>query len=240
MTNSKSINDWIPLITKLVWPVIILILLIIFNRQVSELYGIVLTSIKEGRNVEIGGFLKLGEAAKTLEIGKLSQEEISIEKIGGGGGVVRKGTVSQLTKLQRELEQNPNKKINTMLINDGIIYSVELLKRYVSTLGLKYVVFQQNGAFDGWIASSTFVAQLPMGETTFSYSELKQRTIGISKQSVAPDENAKEVLQKMQKLQLETLPVVDENDRWLFFTTRGDILTSLMTQLMLEDDDTAE
>ncbi len=234
MEKSKGINDWIPLLTKLVWPVIILILLIIFNKQVSELYTVVMKSIKEGRNVEIGGFLKLGEAASTMEIGKLSQDEISIESLGGGGGVVRKGSASQLSSLQMELEKNPTKTINTMLVNNGIIYSVDLLKQYVSTLGLKYVVFQKNAVFDGWIMSSAFVAQLPERETTLTYDDLKNRTIGISDQKVNPTDNTKEVLAKMQELHMESLPVVDDNGRWLFFANRVEILSSLMTKLMLE------
>ena len=121
MKNSKGINDWIPLLTKLVWPVIIIIMLIIFNKQVSELYTVVMKSIKEGRNVEIGGFLKLGEAASTLEIGSISQEEISIATIGGGGGVVRKGSASELERIKEDLRENPSKTINTMWLRSTIL-----------------------------------------------------------------------------------------------------------------------
>ena len=237
MEKSKSINDWIPLLTKLVWPFIILVALIVFSKQVSEIYSVVMKSIKEGRNVEIGGFLKLGETASTMEISAISQENISIDKIGGGGGVVRKGSADQLTRLQKELEENPTKTINTMIINNNILYSVDLLKQYVSTLGLKYVVFQQNGIFDGWIMSGAFVAQLPSTDITINYDELKSKTIGIRDQTVKPTDNAKKVLWKMQDLHMESLPVVDENGRWLFFTNRGEILSSLMTTIMLEKEE---
>lgn len=237
MENSKGLNDWIPLLTKLVWPVIILIALIVFNKQVSEVYTLVMKSIKEGRNVEIGGFLKLGEAASTMEIGAISQENISIEKIGGGGGVVRKGSAEQLTSLQKELGKNPTKTINTMLLNDDVLYSVKLLKQYVSTLGLRYVVFQRRGVFDGWIMSSAFVAQLPERNRTMNYDALKSNTIGISDQTVEPTDNVKDVLWKMQDLHMESLPVVDENGKWLFFTNRGEILSSLMTTIMLEKEE---
>ncbi len=56
MEKDKRLNDWIPLITKLVWPFLVVILLLIFNQQVGEIYGIVISGIKSGRNVEIGGF----------------------------------------------------------------------------------------------------------------------------------------------------------------------------------------
>lgn len=237
MEKSNKINDWIPLLTKLVWPIIILIALIVFSTQVSEVYKVVMKSIKEGRAVEFGGFLKLGEAASTIEIGKLSQDNISIDKIGGGGGVVRKGSEAQLTSLQKELEKNPTKTINTMLINNNIYYSVKLLKDYVSTLGLKYVVFQKNGVFDGWIMSGAFVAQLPANNQTLDYYELKDQTIGIRDQSVNPTDNARDVLWKMQDLHMESLPVVDEGGKWLFFANRGEILSTLMTTLMLENEE---
>ena len=237
MEKSKGINDWIPLLTKLVWPVIILILLIIFNNQVSELYTVVMKSIKEGRNVEIGGFLKLGEAAGTMEIGSVSQEEISIESLGGGGGVVRKGSASELERIKQELKDNPSKTINTMLVNDGINYSVDMLKQYVSTLGLKYVVFQKNSVFVGWINSNVFILQLPKQETTLTYDQLINRTVGISQHKIKPTENTKDVLRKMQELHMESLPVVDENGRWLFFANRGEILSSLMTTIMLDKEE---
>jgi hypothetical protein len=236
MENSKGINDWIPLLTKLVWPVIIIILLIVFNRQVSELYTVVMKSIKEGRNVEIGGFLKLGEAASSLEIGSISQEEISIISMGGGEGVVRKGSASELERILDDLRQNPSKTISTMLINNDIYYSADLLRQYVGTLGLKYVVFQKNGLFDGWILSGNFVLQLPEGDRTFSYNQLRENIIGVNTQHVKPQENTRQVLSKMQEWRMDALPVVDDDSKWLFFTTRGEILSSLMTNIMLEEE----
>lgn len=236
MENSKGINDWIPLITKLVWPLLILLALIIFNKQVSEVYTVVMTGIKEGRNVEIGGFLKLGEKASNMEIGTLSADNISIDKIGGEGGVVRKGTQSQLEQVKQELKENPTRTINTMLLNDDIRYSVKMLKEYASTLGLKYVVFQENGSFSGWMSSSAFIAQLPDTDELINYSYLKEHTVGINMESVMPTDNARDVLWKMQELHIESLPVVNEQNRWMFFTNRGEILSSLMTSIMLEKE----
>lgn len=234
MEKSKSFSDWVPLLTKLVWPVLIIVGIIVFNKQVSEVYTVVMKSVKEGRSVEFGGFLKLGEAANNVEIGDISQAEISIESIGGSGGVVRKGSVSQLENIQREINENPNKAINTLLLLDNITYSTQLIKDYVSTLGLKYAVFLKNGKFDGWMNTSTLVAQLPEGDEIRNYNNLKN-LVGIRQQKVAPTESAKQVLSKMQELHMESLPVVDENDRWLFFANQGEILSRLMTTLMLEE-----
>ena len=241
MENNQGISAWIPLLSKLVWPFITLVLLVIFHREASEVYSVVLNSMKAGRSVEIGGFLKLGEAADKTEIGTLSHEDISIKGIGGASGVTRKGGRSDLARLQNELRENPSKKINTLLLPDGKTYSVDLLKQYVGTLGLRFVLFQRRGKFDGWMPASTFVAQLPdhlpQREEPIGYSQLKNGMIGVSPQSVNPDGSAKEVLAKMQELHIDSIPVVDTNGYWLFFASREEILASLMSTIILESEE---
>lgn len=235
MENSKGFNNWIPLLTKLVWPVIIIIALIIFNKQVSEVYILVMKSIKEGRNVEIGGFLKLGEAASTTEIGTITRDEIPIESLGGGTGVVRKGSGNHLQNIQQELEENPNKIINTLTLPDNIGYSTDMIKQYISTLGLKYAVFLKNNKFDGWMMASNLAAQLPDNDERKSYNGLKNDLAGIKNSKSDPTDSAKEVLAKMQELHIESLPVVGDDGQWLFFANREEILASLMTTLLLEE-----
>lgn len=244
MDKNHSIRDWIPLLTKLVWPVITLFLLIVFNSEVRDIYNVVMSSMKAGRSVEIGGFLKLGEAASELEIGNLSQANISIRGIGGSAGVARKGSSSDLRKLQRELEANPNKSINTLLLPDHTIFSVNLIKQYIGTLGLKFVVFQKSGKFNGWIHASTFVAQLPesneQNDTHINFDNLRSNTIGISMQSVRPDGSAKEVLEKMSNLHIDSIPVVDANGQWQFFASREEILANLISTIILDKNEIQE
>jgi hypothetical protein len=235
MENSNKLSDWIPLITKLVWPLIIVVSLVVFHQQAAQIYNIVLNSMKSGRSVEIGGFLKLGEAATNTQISDLAFEDISIKGIGGAAGVVRKSSGSHLLTLQQEIRNNPLKTINTLLLPDNTNYSVDLLKQYVGTLGLKFVVFQQRGRFDGWISASTFIAQLPAQNTTLDYDQLKARVVGINQQTVNPELSAKEVLEKMQQLHIDSIPVVDAKQRWLFFANRGEILARLMTTMILQE-----
>jgi CBS domain-containing protein len=240
MEKSKGLSDWVPLITKLVWPFFTIVFLLIFNQEVREVYNIVLNSMRAGRSVEIGGFLKLGEAAKETQIADLSNADISIKGIGGQASVTRKGTSSDLRRLLQELEKNPSKRINTLLLTDEIIFSVRLLKEYVGTLGLRFVVFQRQGEFEGWIQSSTFVAQLPEtderpdADVRLNYDELKNQIIGLSRQTVGPDGSAKEVLAKMQDLQIDSIPVVNAEGQWLFFASREEILASLISKIILE------
>jgi len=234
MEKSAGLSIWMPLINKLVWPVFIIIGLLLFHQQAGEVYRILIEGVKSGRSVEVAGFFKLGEAATETRIGELSQSEMSIRSVGGADGIVRKSSSRQLDLLKRELKKNPLTTINTLLAPDDIQFSVKLLKDYIATLGLKYVVFQKDGKFDGWISASTFVAQLPRSDAPLSYTRLRDQLVGINHQSVNPEQPAREVLEKMQTLRIDSLPVVDESGRWLFFVNRGEILARLMTSVILQ------
>lgn len=71
-------KDWIPLINKLVWPVIVGIVLLIFHSEVGEMYDLTVNRIKSGGSIEIGGFFKLGDRATNTEIKDLSDANLSI------------------------------------------------------------------------------------------------------------------------------------------------------------------
>jgi hypothetical protein len=232
--NNWSIKDWIPLVNKLVWPVFIVLLLLAFQTQVRETYNVLLDSMKAGRSIKVGGFLELGELAKDTRISQLSFENISIEGVGGSEGVVRKGSVSYLEKLQAELRQNPSRRIDTLLVTDDLSYSPELIRKYIGTLGLRFVVFQMGDRFDGWISSTTFVAQLTGQEGMLSYSDLRSGIIGIRNESVQSSATAKAVLQMMQKMHVNSVPVLDANDKWLFFANREEILARLMSSILIQ------
>lgn len=232
--NNWSIKDWIPLVNKLVWPVFIVLLLLVFQSQVREIYKVLLDAMKAGRSIKVGGFLELGELARDTQISQLSFQNISIEAFGGSEGVVRKGSISYLEKLQEELRLNPSRKIDTLLIVDDISYSPELIRKYIGTLGLNFVVFQKANRFDGWINSATFVAQLSGQDRMLSYSDLRSAVIGIRQESVQSSATAKDVLQLMQELHVDSVPVLDANDRWLFFANREEVLARLMTSILID------
>lgn len=234
MESKKEKQDWVQLISKLVWPLFIVIFLVIFDQETKEVYNVLLKGIKSGRSVEIGGFLKLGVAANQTKITELSHKNISIMGIGGSSGVVRKSTGNQLSILKQELENNPLQSINTLLVPDNINYSVDLLKQYISTLGLRHVVFLKKGKFDGWISTSSFVAQLPKNITTMDYLTLRKTIIAVNQQTVNGNDSAKSVLEEMQRLHIDSIPVVDNDGNWLFFANRGEILARLMTTIILE------
>ena len=207
-----------------------------FYNQVRDIYDIVKKGVESGRSVEFGGFLKLGAAASTTTIETLSHAELSIKGVGGAGGVARKGSVSQLQALQRDLRNNPHKSINTLLLPDNVPFSVSLMKQYISTLGLRFVVYQKDDQFDGWISASSFVAQLPEDSDQVAYADLRRLIIGIDTQIARPGDSAKAVLTQMQELHVDSIPVVDADHRWLFFANRGEILARLMTAIIVDEE----
>jgi hypothetical protein len=228
-------KDWIPLLTKLVWPAIIAILLIAYKSEVKDVYSMILERIKEGGKVSIAGVLELGEIATKTEIKDLSLNNLSIE----GGGGVTKDSSHELTKLQKQIENNPKKVINTLIIDDKIqYYSVSLLKQYISTLSLTYVVFLQQTKFIGWMNSGAFVVQLPPEDRDnfIKYDSLTAFN-GINDYYIRPTASTKEVLEKMQELHIGSIPVVDENRQWLFFANREEILARLMTTILLSKNE---
>jgi hypothetical protein len=222
-------KEWIPLLTKLVWPVIIFILILAYQSEVNEVYSIVLKRIKEGGKVSIAGVFELGEIATKTEIKDLSLNNLSIE----GGKGVTKGSPVELEKLQKQIESNPKKIINTLIIHDEIQnYSASLLKKYISTLSLSYVVFLQQSGFIGWMNSGAFVVQLPSEAQVIEYDRLREFK-GINDYYIKPTASTKQVLEKMQELHIDSIPVVDENKQWLFFANREEILARLMTTILL-------
>ena len=54
-TGFGDFKNWSPIISKLIWPIFIVIILIVFSSEVSNIYNLVLKEvIKEGRTSPIG------------------------------------------------------------------------------------------------------------------------------------------------------------------------------------------
>jgi hypothetical protein len=224
-------KDWVPLLSKLVWPVFILCAFIAFRSDAARLVSISVDRIEKGAAVKTPWF-ELSELAQSTSVTELRLDNRPIEALGTSGGVTRKGTRDYLEQIRAELARNPNKPIDTLRLVDTILFSTDLLKEYVSTLGLHYVVFERGGRFDGWMTAGTFVAQLPGENATVDYGELKSRLSGVRTASVPSSMSATNVLAEMQKVHMDALPVVKDG-KWLFFTTRGEILSSLIASLVV-------
>ena len=67
-------KDWIPLLKKLIWPGLILIVIIIFSSQLQEFFGTITEQVAAGRSLKIGkGGLILGGDLRDSD--KISEEK---------------------------------------------------------------------------------------------------------------------------------------------------------------------
>lgn len=235
-------NDWFGFAGKLVWPAFIGLLLLVFSGESAELYAILKDRIESGGMVKIGSFLELGEQAGKTEVSELLFHDLPIEAIGGPAEAVRKASDQALRTLQEGLKKSPYRRVDTLLVDSGIDYSPSLLKDYVNTLGIRFVVFRQNGGFDGWIEAGVFLSQLlsrlnmpdeELRRVTLTYAQLQRDMVGISHNSVKATDSARVVLQAMQEIHTENLPVL-EGKQFKFFANRGEILANLISKLILE------
>ncbi len=237
----ENVNGWLGLAGRLVWPVFIGILLLVFSGESAELYFVLKDRIKSGSSFKVG-LVEIGEQASKTEISTLVFPDLPVEAIGGPAEAVRKGSHRTLQRLQDGLKKSPYRRVDTLMVDSGVIYSPTLLKDYVNTLGVRFIVFRQNGKFDGWIEAGVFLSQLlsklnkpdeELKEMTIPYDKLKKNIEGISNKTVQAKDSAQTVLQVMQERHTENLPVLD-GKQFKFFANRGEILANLITKFILK------
>jgi CBS domain-containing protein len=158
-----------------------------------------------------------------------------VETVGGYKEFVEKSSFMVLEKLRRQLHNSPTQRIDVLLITSNKRYSIKLLSSYVSTLGIRFIVFQKQGAFDGWMDTGLFNSQLPTQDNAWSYDHLHSRLIGIRQDSVTSDTSAVEVLKAIDKGNTENIAVVD-NDKFRFIVNRGNILSKLLTATLFKNE----
>ena len=236
--TASGIADWVPLFSELVWPIFVLVLILLFREQVGAAFRQVLAAVGEGRAVQIGDWLRIGEATTIDQLEAPNREtepsslDISVEHLGLDYGAATKGTATELQQLRGRLERNPGKRIEVLLITDRLSYSTEMIKRYIATLGVRYLVFLSNGLFDGWIEASVFVLQLPDNDEHCMYRDLRNSIVGIADANVSREENVLNILRRMEEMNIESLAVV-ENGLFQFMVNRGTILSKLMTRSLV-------
>lgn len=240
-------NGWFGLAGTLVWPIFIVVLMLVFSSESAEIYGILKERIKSGSALKVG-LLEIGEQASKTEISSLVFPDLPVEAIGGPAEAVRKASGPALQRLQKELEKTPYRRVDTLIVDSKVIYSPTLLKDYINTLGVRFVVFRKNGLFDGWIEAGLFLNQLisklnmpeeRLKQVTIPYEKLRRDIVGISNKAVQAKDSARTVLQVMQKGHTENLPVLD-GQTFKFFANRGEILANLISNFILKEKEGAE
>ena len=227
-------KEWVPLFSQLVWPAFLIGLLVVFWKDAGGVIKRIEEAIVEGRSVQVGEWLKIGERTAIGELASAGAAEIgedvdlSVDAVGGYQDFVEKSSFEVLERLKSKLHQTPTQRIDVMLITSGRIYSTKLLSSYIASLGIRFVVFQDAGRFDGWMGAGLFNSQLPTQDDQWPYDRLRSELIGVSDASVSPAASAIDVLKAMDAAKVENMAVVD-NGRFKFIANRESIIAKLLT-----------
>jgi hypothetical protein len=234
--SAARLHPFVPLLSKLVWPVVLVGVLIVYHARVDSVIGHVDDAISQGRSVEIPRVLKIGEAISVAQLHNASPSDVgknldlSISAVGGYSDFIGKGSAIFLEQLRDQLRQDPKRKtIDVLVVTSGRQYSVKLLGMYISDLGVRFVVFNQGTNFDSWIEAPLFSAQLPRldnGDTNVSYDQLRRDTVGLRTDSIPSTTTAVATLKTMEKDGLANIAVV-EDGQFKFIANRDSIVAKL-------------
>jgi hypothetical protein len=234
--SAPRLPPYVPLLSKLVWPVVLVGVLVAYHARVDSVIGHVDDAISQGRSVEIPRVLKIGEAISVAQLHNATPSDVgknldlSINAVGGYSDFIGKGSAVFLDQLRDQLRQDPKRKtIDVLVVTSGRQYSVKLLGMYISELGIRFIVFNQGTNFDSWIEAPLFSAQLPRldnGDTTVSYDQLRRETVGLRTDSIPSTTSAVETLKTMEKDGLANIAVV-EGGQFKFIANRDSIVAKL-------------
>lgn len=237
METETAIKDWIPLFSSLITPIFIILLIVWFKSDVTDFLGIVKRAVGEqGRSLEIGDWIKIGERARTTEISNLNLGDISVSLSDHDyeEWVIEKGDESLIYKLREQSEEHGGKPVDVMILKEGIRYSSVVLEKYVSLLGVKYIIFLENDSFESWVPAGLFMGQL-RSRATYSYANLKRKIIGLREESAFPSSTASDVLQQMQTAKTDHIAIVTKNKKYMYMVSKQDILAKLISTMILQE-----
>jgi hypothetical protein len=177
--------------------------------------------------------LSVGPISLTLkaDIATFAPTNITLEAVSGPAAIVEKGSPELLDQARARLQSTKGARIDVILIVPGKRYSGELLQRYISLLNARFVVFQAT-RLEGWMDASGFAAQL-IPSRIYGYDDFIRGTVGVSNDIADRASTARAVLEKMQTTHLDNIAVVDANGRFQFMVSRQDILSKVVTSVVL-------
>ena len=235
--RAHQIKDWIPFFSALITPLFVILLVMWFKSDVGDFLQIAKKAVGEQeRSLEIGDWIKIGERARTTEISTLNLGDISVSLADHDyeEWVIEKGDESLIDKLRAQSEKHGGKPVDVMILKQGIRYSAVVLQKYVSLLGVKYILFMGQGTFEAWIPAGLFMGQL-QNRRTYNYGELKQQIIGLRSEHAYPSSTTSDVLEKMQQAQTDHIAIITKNGKYLYMVSKQDILAKLVSAMILSD-----
>lgn len=177
--------------------------------------------------------LSIGPVSVKLraDIATFAPDNLPVQAVGGHPMMIQKGSLAELSNVRSRLQQSKGARIDVMLLAPGQTYNAQLLREYVNQLNIRFVVFQGQN-MDGWMDAGGFVAQLNPNRD-YVYQELLATLIGVSQEVVRGDAAARTVLARMEALRFDNLAVIDAERRFQFVVSREDILSKLVTSVLL-------
>ncbi len=224
-----ELKDYMPILSKLVYPALLLILALIFNKQFGEIYSELIT---KGRGGKIGGFFEISERANNTKISLLSAKNLGIDVISDfqpednqeASQMVTKSSEELLYRLREQLENNPNSKpYKTMVLE------------YVYQLGVETIVFINNGKYEGLIESNLLLNQINENDY-LSYQNMMSSILGINKSIINENKSSLEVLKLMEREGINKVGIVTDSQRLNFIAERETILSKLVTSMITVEE----
>jgi hypothetical protein len=233
-------KDVTPLLQQLVWPGFVGIILVVFRHQASTLLTTVTDAIARGRSLQVGEWFKIGEEIKVGDVprteGNDPANDIQLSEFGTDTDFLEKGSAFLLDQIQNRDRTNPGRRIETLIIKSGQAYVSTVLRRYIGELGIRFVVYQKERDFDGWIDASMFSSQLFRGSVQgerLTYMDLRGFS-GIRQDTISPTTKATDALSEIESRSLSSIAVV-ENGSFRFMLTREALISKiLVARLMFE------
>jgi CBS domain-containing protein len=161
-------------------------------------------------------------------VASFQSSSLTMETIGGSADVLEKGGMETLTAA----EMQGAGRIDLIGVSSGRTYTGDLLLAYITRLAPKYVIFRNAGRLEGWISAGVLAAQLT-NHDSYPYDRLVSSIHGLRKESVNKKVTARDALDEMQKLHLDHLPAVDDDQRFQFMLSRDEILAKVITSVVL-------
>lgn len=244
MDTKTDLKDWIPVISKLVYPLIAAIFLLIYRSEISSFFeSKIMQSEAEEVNIEALGFaFAIKQKAKQTTVTELGYSNLGLQTTAisdyhpnsteEANMLVKKSTDDQLKKL---ILQNKDKSaFETLVLESGRNFSTSLLKTYVNQLGIKTIVFVDNGRFEGLIDSKLLTSQLIQDDGIYSYDTLKGFVVGINKSWLKENNTVLEVLHVMNAKNLSELAIVSSNREISYIVQRESLIAKLVASIITE------
>lgn len=234
-------TDWMPVISKLVYPILFVLALFIFSDEAKEIYDEIVT---KGRGAKIGLF-EISARASEVKIQAMSSVSVGLDVIAGiepqsdadAGNIVRKSSAGFLRTVQEQLKKNPDRStIKSLTLENGKRYSVNLLREYINQLGIENIVFMNKRKFAGLIEARLLINQLS-ADAIIPYERIFEEVLGINKLFVFEDVSTLDVLKKMEKNNIDKIAVVNKDQSLRFIANRDVIVSKLITSIITQEND---